>query len=420
MREPRGLLALAVLAGCALGDDLPGLGPPLAQADLLAIVAHLDDDMLFMQPELATALARGSVTTVYVLSGDPVHGAAGAAHTFAATMTAYEHAAGSSDWECGYITVAHRPAHHCRLRDRPVSMIGLDIPDGGRYDEREASLVHLVQGIAPSLPLLGPFGGRVTMNVVIDELAEIITASAPGVLHTLDLSATHGDDHPGHLMVASFALWGAASARYAGTIVSHRGYSVTDEPATLSDADYALAKPMMGYFEACYRGCAPCGQECATLDDSHETWLRRQYSTVSRGTVSGQLASAEVAGACLAVSGDGGLGLADCGSSAALQLGDDQRLHAGTLCATTAVYNDEPLALAACADDPAQYWRIDDEGLVSNGSPPRRAQDIDMQFDHVRCLAAGGHGHAGSPVCGRGRRPRWHVKKPAGNAPRGT
>jgi len=404
--SPWALTALLVLATAACGDNLPGIGPPLAPAGSLIIVAHLDDDMIFMQPELETVLASGSVTTVYVLSGDPVDGLAHAEHTFAATMTAYEHATGSNDWDCGSLDVTGLPVHHCRLRDRPVSMIGLDVPDGGRHDERTESLLHLVEGAVPSLPILGPLWGRVTTASLIAELAEIVQVTTPRELHTLDIAANHGDDHPGHLLAASFALWAAAAVGYTGTLVSHRGYNVATQPANLSDADYARVKPMVGYFEACYRGCAPCGTECATLDPAHDTWLRRQYaSTAWPVTETGRLESEDAPGACLTLTGNASIGLTDCASAAGLSLDGDRHLRAAGLCATSASGNDDPIAFVQCADDPAQYWLLDDEGFVANGRPPVGGPD--MSFDHVRCLHAEPGTIGGAPVCGSRLHPRW-------------
>jgi hypothetical protein len=46
------LYGALVVAGCALGDDIYPGGEPLAPAAHLTIVAHQDDDLLFMQPDL--------------------------------------------------------------------------------------------------------------------------------------------------------------------------------------------------------------------------------------------------------------------------------------------------------------------------------------------------------------------------------
>lgn len=393
-----------VLALGACGDNLVGDGAALVPARTMFIVAHFDDDMIFMEPELAHALASGSSTTVYVSSGDPL-GPAHQHHTAAAARLAYEHATGDRRWDCGPLEITGLPVWHCRLPDAGVSMIGLDVAEGGRNGERPNSLLHLVERAVPSLPILGPSGGAVTSDTLIAELAEVIAQTKPDNIHVLDFTGTHGDDHSGHTMTAAFALWAAASAGYAGHIISHRGYNVANEPANLSEADYALAKPILGYFDACYMKCGRCGTECAVLDSSHEQWLRRQYSArIDRLTDDGRLESSEAPGSFLAALGDGSIGLADATAAGLARLGPDGHLAAGTRCITSAEGNDDPLVLAPCSDDPAQLWMLDSEGLVWNGRPPGAA--LEMAFDHMRCLAAE---PTGAPVCGSRWQPHWRV-----------
>ena len=418
-------LGAATLAGGApgCGDDLEGEAPPLAPADHLVIVAHLDDDLIFMQPEIHDAVASGSVTTVYVSSGDPVKGDGAAAHTFLAAMMAYTSAAGAHDWECGYGMVAGSPIHHCRLRDRQVSMIGLDTADGGPDGQFRESPLHLVEGMVPSIAILGRIRGRATVDSITAELAEIIEMTAPSQIDTLDLAATHGSDHSGHMFAAAFALWGAARAHYDGPIRWHRGYNVDNNPITLATADYTRVKPMLGYFEACYFGCGPCGTPCATLTQGHNDDLQRQYWT-SRDPVAaaGALALALEDGAgCVAVTA-AGLALADCAGAAALRLDPDGHLVVDTgappphaaQCLASPAGNDDPVVLAPCEDTPGQYWVVDGDGLVWNGLPPQPIAD--MAHNHVRCLStAGGAGAAApaaitAPVCGDRLHPHWRFK----------
>ena len=391
----RSLLLLLALAAC--GDNVPGDGPELAQADTLIVVAHFDDDEIFMQPELVQALQGGTVTTVFVASGDPVHGNGRAQHTFEAAQHAYEAIAGSRDWQCGYITIGELPAHHCRLADR-VSMIGLDLPDGGIAGAYRNSLLHLVEGDVAALPVMGPIGGRANEDAIVDELAAIITATAPSQLHTLDLAATHGYDHSSHMLASAFTFWAAARAGYTGDVRFHRGYNVENEVATLPDADYANAAHMLGYFEACYFGCGPCGTSCTKLDAAHETWLRRQYSYTRVASADGALAAGD---ACAIAQADGTLALGDCASATALHLGADGHLRAGALCVAAAP--DDSVALAPCADVPAQFWLHDTEGGLWNALPPRGVWDMD--YEHVRCLAASSP--ASAPACGAADPPAW-------------
>src|SRR4051812_726119 len=144
MRRMRSLVALAAV--CACGDNVvPGKSLD-ARADLV-IVAHQDDDLYFMQPDLLEAVQNGTgITTVYVTAGDDMHGPKAAELRYAGLRYAYGAVAGSLDWRCGYITIATHVAQHCHLADRPVSLIFLAYPDGGVHGELANSLLDLWQG----------------------------------------------------------------------------------------------------------------------------------------------------------------------------------------------------------------------------------------------------------------------------------
>jgi hypothetical protein len=401
--------ALWALAIAACGDNFPAPldGPPLARARTLFVSAHFDDDLIFMQPELLAALEAGPVTTVYAISGDPVHGLERTDRNFGIARRSYASVVGSSDWDCGYMLVAGSPAHHCRLRDRPLSLIGLDIPDGGRFGEYDVGPVNLIEGGITEVPILGWARGTATRDTIIDSLAELITETAPDDIHALDLAANHGDDHPSHLFSSAFAFWGAARVGYTGRIHWHRGYNVQEEPITLEGADYEAAKAMLGVFDACYFSCGPCGTSCVI--ESHDTWLRRQYgSTRSSLDATGTLALEGDPGLCMSAAGQG-LVLADCGGAAPARLDATGHLTIGGACVTSAPDAAAPVVLAPCSNTPAQYWVADIEGHLWNGTPPEPAAD--MAFDHVRCLSAEMVPGATvtAPICGSRLSPVWQL-----------
>lgn len=388
--------ALLALAGC--GDNLAAVGPPIAHADTLFVIAHFDDDMIFMQPELLHALEHGSTATVYVASGDPVHGDERAEHNFEAAMHGYEVAARSKRWDCGYVTVAGSPVHHCRLTDRQISMIGLDLPDGGIEGLGAESLLHLAQGDVSSLQIRGLVGGTATTATIIDELAAIIAATQPSQIEALDLSATHGRDHSSHMFSSSLLFWAAARAGYAGEVRWHRGYNVETEAPTLSDADHDAVFPMLSYFEACYFGCAACGiTGCAMLDPAHDIWLHRQYSWTRNRTATGVLATSDGT-ACAVVTGDA-IALGDCATAPTFQIDATGALSTAGLCVTAG----DAVTLAVCNGKPEQLWWFDSEGAIWNAVPP--APEPDMAFDHVRCLAG-----PSAPVCGSRLHPTWTLR----------
>lgn len=394
--------AISVLAAC--GGEPPAVGPPIVHADTLLVVAHFDDDEIFMQPELIDALRTGSVATIYVTSGDPGKGDDHAQEVFSAARTAYSSIAGSSAWSCGYVTVTGLPVQHCRLLDRDVSVLALDVPEGGREGQSDDSLLHLVEG-RPSLPISGPIGGRITLAALVGELAELVRTIDPTQVHALDLAATHGRDHSSHLFSSAFSLWGIASAGFTGDVTWHRGYNVAPEPVTFDGAAFADAAVMLGFFEACYFGCAECGTSCELekLDASHVTWMHRQYAT-RRVRAAGVLEVADGSG-CLTAQADT-LEIGACVGHVA-KLDETGHLVLADRCAASTA--DGAITLAECAALPEQMWVLDSEGFVWNGRPP--APSVDMDYDHVRCLAIGG-ATATAPTCGEQLQPRWRVVEP--------
>ena len=399
--------AVLALAGC--GDNLSDEPLQLRPADTLVVVAHFDDDIIFMQPALHAALESGSLTTVYVSSGDAIHGRLRAAHTFNAARIAYASVTGSSDWNCGHLSLNGAPIHVCQLRGQGISMIGLDTADGGLEGNLPDSPLHLIEGVIPDLPILGGPGGSATPDTIIESLEAIIAATQPRQIHALDLAATHGRDHSGHLLSSSFAFWAAARARYDGPIRWHRGYNVEPEPVTLDGADYQTVVPMLGHFDACYVGCAPCGTPCSRPDEMHDVWLQRQYSSTRAPLDAQGTLALDGSGACAALTAAGDVTLGECSAAATVHLDPRGHLAIGDSCLASSPGNDGPVVLAPCRDTPEQYWLVDSDGLVWNGRPPAAAPD--MAYDHVRCLDAGATPDAPltAPICGAHLGPHWRL-----------
>ena len=67
---------MACAAGtAACGDNELPTGEPLGTAADLTILAHQDDDLILMQPDLYDVVLRGGgLTNVYVTAGNGSHG----------------------------------------------------------------------------------------------------------------------------------------------------------------------------------------------------------------------------------------------------------------------------------------------------------------------------------------------------------
>ena len=394
----------AALAGC--GDNIFPDGQPLMPAARVNIVAHPDDDLLFMQPDLWTSLTRGdAVVTVYVTAGQSKKGLAYAEDRQQAVMYAYQVASGAAAWTCGSIIIAEHVAEHCQAQGTaaPVSLLFLGLPDGGPEGTFRGSLLSLWSGRVASVETIARRPQRYTQDDVIAVLAEVLRQTQPNQVQTLDIIATHGLDHSDHSLVGAATTRAVAAAHLAVPIVSFRGYNVLSEPINKPDIMYNAVSVMMRGYGACTERCGACGtQVCSSISEFHEGLLRRRYATsVRQRSGRGQLSHA---GLCLDVV-DSSLQLSDCATAPFWQLHDD-RLELAGQCVTAR--SDGSVGMAVCDGSAAQWWRFSDEGHVLGGVAPPLLED--MLLRHTLCLASAADAVGASVLgatCGDGVAPTW-------------
>lgn len=400
------VVVACLLAGC--GDNQHGTGAPLAATHDLTVIAHQDDDLILMQPDLIEAVRRGTgMTNVYVTAGNSTKGPEAANPRYAGLMAAYGEVAGDHDWLCGWITIAGHVAQHCRLEAENVSLVFLAYPDGGKYGELPHSLLHLWQGDITSATTVADRTTVYDRDSLIDTVAKIIETTHPAVLHTLDFTAGHGYDHSDHMIVGALAVLALARTKADVDLIAYRGYNVESEPVNKIPALFDETVGILGYYEACATGCAPCGQSCTTIDRSHKIWLSSRYALGARREVHGKL---RTTGGCLA-----GKTLVPCEGAPAWTLSGGHLAVAG---GCLAVDPTGALAIAACAPDPAQWFLSDDEGHLWSGVPPPTAPDL--AHAHLLCITPLDDGSVTTTTCDNttGTAPRWQWAPALATTPR--
>ncbi|MCW5808676.1 MAG: PIG-L family deacetylase, partial [Deltaproteobacteria bacterium] len=274
MRATEVACLAAALAAC--GRALPD-GEPLAASAELAIVAHQDDDLLFMQPDLGDALARrDGVTTVYVTAGNGKKGVAQAEKRYAGLREAYARLAGvdPAAWRCGWIELAGRAAEHCRHAAAGMSLVFLGYPDGGKDGELPDSLLRLWNGAIARADTVARRTATYDRAALIETVAGVIRAVKPRRIRTLEVASTHGRDHSDHMLVGALAVLAAAAADHDAELVAYRGYANDTEPANAAPGPFDRSARALRHYAACADGCAPCGEACASLSVQHDAWLR--------------------------------------------------------------------------------------------------------------------------------------------------
>ncbi|HEX4456307.1 MAG TPA: FG-GAP-like repeat-containing protein [Kofleriaceae bacterium] len=388
------IVAALCIAAAACGDNELGIGEPLAPGRDLVLIAHQDDDLLFMQPDVIEAVRRGTgVTNVYVTAGNDNKGPGAADPRYQGLKEAYGAAAGDMNWDCGWIEIAGHVAQHCRLAAENMSLLFLAYPDGGEEGQFAGSLLQLWNGTIKSSTTVADRTAVYDQPGLIATIAEIIGDVQPRVIRTLDVTSNHGHDHVDHMIVGALALLAVATTAQHPDIVDYRGYDSVGEPINKIGPIFDEIHAILGRYEACTSKCGACGTSCTTFDKSHNDWLGRRYAFGFRRDGSGLLAQA---GACLYENGQ----LGDCTGAPVWSLDRAGELTAGGSC--LAALRDGTVGVLDCDGAPEQHWFFDDEGHVWSAVPP--VPQANMEFAHLNCLTA-----TGVSLCGMGNAPTWQL-----------
>lgn len=365
----RALAIVALLAACG-DNDLPEAAA-LAPARDLAIVAHQDDDLLFMQPDLLDAVRIGSgVTIVYVTAGNDDRDLDYAEKRYTGVMAAYAAATATprGDWRCGWLELAGHAAEHCRLAAANLSLVFLGYPDGGKHGEFGSSLLALWQGRISGADTVADRTAHYDREGLIATLAAAITASHPRTIRTLEVAGTHGTDHSDHMLVGAMAVLARERAGGDAELLSYRGYDITAEPADDFAPITAIADDAFARYSACAEDCAACGEACPTFSPTYAAYLRRHYAVHVNRVATGVLADSEIR-------------------------------FDGT---------------AAVAGDATAPLVLDEEGHVWVALPPATVTEL----DHLDCLVPV-DGVPTATLCGGdGSAPVWEVLPPTVSTPR--
>jgi len=186
---------------------------PCDKATTLTIWAHPDDDIIFANPTISTAIAAGEcVRTVFVTAGDAGKGMEYVRSRELGIRQAYDHMRGSAQgWDTEQLSLLSG-VHVTREtpKDDPrISLTFFHLPDGnitgsGFPSTGDATITKLVDGQIPAIaPIDG--GPAVTTAALESSLTEIATALQPShvLTHIPRGSAFAPGDHPDHSTVGA-------------------------------------------------------------------------------------------------------------------------------------------------------------------------------------------------------------------------
>ena len=224
------------------------------QAEQVQVVAHPDDDLYFMAPDVNRFISHGLRSMTVVVTAAEYNGSKPltqeqyAASRQDGLRAAYAEMAGVANvWGRAAVVVAGKWVERDTLTTRPqITLVFLNLPDGkdvlpGRF----MALENLWKGAYAQVVTLVPTGSPVdraqtyTAKELTDVLSSLYGAASVTVARTLDSHPDHRfeGDHPDHVYSALFAER-ALSIHIAATgdavaCIAYRGYGVNGLPPNL-------------------------------------------------------------------------------------------------------------------------------------------------------------------------------------------
>jgi LmbE family N-acetylglucosaminyl deacetylase len=232
--------------------------PDTCQTHALQMVAHPDDDLLFMNPDVIRDVEAGAcVRTVFLTTGDANQDDSYWQSRERGIRAAYATMAGAEDsWTLGRLQVAGRELELATLDDAPgISLVFLRLPDGNRRGTGNAvhdhqSLMRLWLG---EIDVIDAVDGsqRYTSTELRRTLTAIIDDFHTDTLRAQDWTIDfRTGDNADHTAAALYARAAAAQAASGHRLLAYAGYPSWTQPANVNGRELGLkADAILAYAE---------------------------------------------------------------------------------------------------------------------------------------------------------------------------
>lgn len=261
-----GVTAFTLILPAMRAEAVPvSTTPDTCTSHQLQMVAHPDDDLLFMNPDIIREVERGAcVRTVYLTTGDANRDASYWLLREEGIRAAYATMAGADDaWTMGTLTVAGRELQLATLEDAPgISLVFMHLPDGNRRGTGNA--IHGHQS------LMRLWLGEIETIDAVDGSQTYTSAELRGTLtaliddfHTDTLRAQdwtidfRTGDNADHTAAARYVRAAAVHAGSTHELMGYAGYPSWTQPANVNGRELGLkADAIMAYAEHDPKMCA--------------------------------------------------------------------------------------------------------------------------------------------------------------------
>ncbi|RKF43671.1 PIG-L family deacetylase [Paraburkholderia fungorum] len=311
---------------------VPARAADCSAGTLVTVVAHLDDDLLFVDPAISERLDAGwCITTVHLIGGANGANFAYVQTRERASRLAYARMAGVPDeWIETNIPIAGKLVHQMVLKAKPqVRLLELRMPGGAvRGGRVPLGLLWEQRATVSTYPMNADGSVRVQYDrASLSATLKAILAGATQI-YTLNPDTVPFLEHPDHIYAARITRHVAQTLGKSVPIVYHVTYPTGDWPANVPAAEVQRKRDIVAsYFSI-------DGNESSHVFGEFQwdgNWVARRYAFADRSDHR----------------------VAD------FQSGPLQLFNAATNRCLTSAGSGEAPTLAACTGSVTQQWRWD-------------------------------------------------------------
>jgi LmbE family N-acetylglucosaminyl deacetylase len=261
------------------------------------VVAHEDDDLLFLSPDLLREIQSGQcVRTVYLTAGDSGYGKFYWLNRQLGAEAAYAHMLGLKKVIWDQQTVSLAPGKYVTVAvprgNSKVSLVFFNLPDGdlqgqGFTSSGDQSLAKLQSGELQKIKTVDGQSSY-TSRQLTDALTVLMNSYQPAAVHTqADVASDSYPDHSDHIAAGKYATAAAAAYdqqlfgdTFAVPVVRYIGYPIHGYDANVTGADLEQKEATFLIYAKYDGGVCQSLAECVETP-TYGAYIARQYTADS-------------------------------------------------------------------------------------------------------------------------------------------
>lgn len=249
------------------------------------IVAHADDDLLFLSPDLIKSIQAGEyVRTVFVTAADDNNPPSYWLGRESGIREAYAQMAGvANKWSTAGVILNNHSIQLSTLIAQPkISIMFMRLPDGnsdgtGFKNDHFESLQKLWQGDIYTVRTVdgkNTYGSQDLTNT----LTAVMENFRPYEIRTQDFAGLYGDgDHSDHHTVAYYTRLASRDYSMPHILIGYEDYTTFKKLPNVLSADYSLKYATFLTYARHDKAICDQGDICQQEQRSFKDWTARQY-----------------------------------------------------------------------------------------------------------------------------------------------